>query len=397
MARCIAMILRLAFRNIIANGWRSLINIVVVSIVLIIMIWTQAMYYSWIRLAETQQTDWEYGKGLLQVRSYDLYDPLSYEDSYAPVPEALKQAVQENEIVPILLAPAAIYPQSRMQSAIVKGIPQDQEAIVFPSAKLNNERSDLVPVLIGNGMAKSTRLSQGDIFTIRIRDISGVYNAVDAIVEEVLAIPAPSVDMGTIWMNLALLREIRNAPDMASYFVLNSSRYQGYEDEDFRFVDKEEYFADMYQMLENERFQQVLMYALLVFLAMIAIFDTQALAVFKRRREIGTLAALGLTHKKIMLLFTTEGTLYTAFAILLTPILGFPVFWYFAVYGFPIIEGYDEFELPGFTEPIKFLYPVNEIIVVLIMILLFTIFVSWLATRKITKMNTVDALRGKVD
>lgn len=391
------MILRLAFRNIIANGWRSLINIVVVSIVLIIMIWTQAMYYSWIRLAETQQTDWEYGKGLLQVRSYDLYDPLSYEDSYAPVPEALKQAVQENEIVPILLAPAAIYPQSRMQSAIVKGIPQDQEAIVFPSAKLNNERSDLVPVLIGNGMAKSTRLSQGDIFTIRIRDISGVYNAVDAIVEEVLAIPAPSVDMGTIWMNLALLREIRNAPDMASYFVLNSSRYQGYEDEDFRFVDKEEYFADMYQMLENERFQQVLMYALLVFLAMIAIFDTQALAVFKRRREIGTLAALGLTHKKIMLLFTTEGTLYTAFAILLTPILGFPVFWYFAVYGFPIIEGYDEFELPGFTEPIKFLYPVNEIIVVLIMILLFTIFVSWLATRKITKMNTVDALRGKVD
>lgn len=391
------MILRLAVKNILHNGWRSLINIVVISIVLIVMVWTQAMYYSWIRLAEIQQTDWEYGKGLLRVKTYDPYDPLTFDESYAPIPQELQNAIDQEEIAPILMAPATIYPQGRMLSAVIKGIPQQQSVLVFPSGKLSAQQKDIVPVLIGKAMAKSSRLSQGDIFTIRVRDINGAYNAIDAIVEEVLPIPAPTADIGTIWVNLDLLQEIREAPNTASYFVLGSSKYQNFESSDFRFIDKDEYFADLYQMLENERFQQVLMYALLVFLAMIAIFDTQALAVFKRRKEIGTLAALGFTKAKIVLLFTLEGTIYTVCAILATPILGFPLFYYFATSGFPILEGYDEFGLPGFTEPIKFLYPIDEILMVFFVILIFTVFVSWLPTRKIAKMNPVDALRGKVN
>jgi putative ABC transport system permease protein len=397
MERCKVMILRLAFRNIVNNGWRSLINILVVSIVLIVMVWTQAMYYSWIRIAEIQQTAWEYGKGLLRAKAYDPYDPLSYEDSYAPVPEGLKPGLEQKDLFPVLLTPASIYPQGRMQSAMVKGIPEDQNILEFPSQKLSAEASDIAPVLIGMAMAKSTRLKQGEVFTIRVRDIHGVYNAIDAIVAEVISIPAPTADVGTIWMNLELLRELSAAEGMASYFVLGSNKYQDFENQDFRFIDKEEYFADLYQMLENERFQQVLMYALLVFLSMIAIFDTQALAVFKRRREIGTLSALGFTKAKITMLFTVEGSLYTVFAILATPILGFPLFWYFATSGFPIMEGYDEFGMMGFTEPIKFVYPIDEIAVVFIVILLFTMFVSWLPTRKIARMNPVDALRGKVN
>jgi ABC-type lipoprotein release transport system permease subunit len=391
------MILRLAFKNIIHNGYRSLVNIVVVSIVLIIMVWTQAMYYSWIRLAENQQKYWEYGKGMLRVKTYDPYDPLSYEDSHAPIPEELRSGVEQGDLLPVLLAPATIYPQGRMLSAIIKGIPAEQDILVFPSDKLSAQQSDIIPVLIGSAMAKSTRLDQGDIFSIRVRDVNGAYNAVDAIVQEVLPIPAPSADMGTIWMNLDLMRDLRGAPHSASYFVLGDSRYQDTHTRDFRFIDRDEYFADLDQMLDNERFQQVLMYALLVFLAMIAIFDTQALAVFKRRKEIGTLAALGFTKAKIILLFTLEGSIYTLLAIIATPILGFPLFYYFSTAGFPVIDGYDEFGLPGFTEPIKFIYPIYEILIVFLVILLFTIFVSWLPTRKIAKMNPVDALRNKVD
>ncbi|HCM14586.1 MAG TPA: ABC transporter permease, partial [Candidatus Cloacimonas sp.] len=152
------MILRLAFKNIIHNGYRSLVNIVVVSIVLIIMVWTQAMYYSWIRLAENQQKYWEYGKGMLRVKTYDPYDPLSYEDSHAPIPEELRSGVEQGDLLPVLLAPATIYPQGRMLSAIIKGIPAEQDILVFPSDKLSAQQSDIIPVLIGSAMAKSTRL-----------------------------------------------------------------------------------------------------------------------------------------------------------------------------------------------------------------------------------------------
>ncbi|KAF5041038.1 MAG: ABC transporter permease [Candidatus Cloacimonetes bacterium] len=391
------MILHLAFKNIINNGWRSLINVLVITIVLIIMVWTQAMYYSWIRLAEIQQSNWEYGKGLLRVKSYDPYDPLTYEDSYAPVPAELRAGIIRKEIVPIMLAPASIYPQGRVQAAVIKGIPDDQQVLAFPGGKLSSEASDMVPVLIGTAMAKSTRLQVGDIFSIRIRDINGTYNAIDAVVEDVLSIPAPSADISTIWVNLKMLERIRGAEGMASYFVLGNDKYRRLATKDFRYIDKDEYFADLYQMLDNERFQQVLMYGLLMLLVLIAIFDTQALAVFKRCREIGTLSALGFTKARITLLFTIEGALYSLFAIVLTPILGFPLFWYFATYGFPIIDGYDEFALPGFSEPIKFIYPLHEIAIVFLLIMVFTILVSWLPTRRIARMSPVDALRGKVN
>ena len=391
------MIFKLALRNILGNGWRSFINVLILSIVLIIMVWTQAMYYSWIRLAETQQSDWEYGKGILRSRAYDPLDPLSFDDSQRSIPDELQNGVASGDLVPILVAPATIYPQMRMQSAVIKGIPVEQDILELPSQRLSPDTADLVPVLIGQAMAKSSRLDTGDIFTISLREVGGSYNAIDAVVADVLQIPAASIDIGTIWVNLTLLQEMLNAPKMASYLVIGDNKYLGHETQDFRFVDKAEYFADLYQMLETERFQQVLMYALLVFLAMIAIFDTQALAVFKRRREIGTLSALGLTKARIAMLFTLEGTLYTIAAIICTPILGFPLFWYFATEGFPILEGYDEFGVMGFTEPIRFVYPIHEIIVVFAVILVFTIFVSWLPTRKIARLNPVDALRGKVD
>ncbi len=397
MERWQVMILRLAFRNIINNGWRSLINVVVISIVLIIMVWMQAMYYSWIRLAEIQQSEWEYGEGMLRVRAYDPYDAFSFEDSYAPVPGELKPGIESGEVVPVLLAPASIYPQGRMMGAIVKGMPQQQNILSFPSHRLESGSSDLTPVVIGQAMAKSSRLEAGDVFTIRIRDISGVYNAIDAIVDTVLFIPAPTADVGTIWVNLTELQRIRGAEDMASYFIFDEGKYRSFSNQDFRYIDRDEYFADLYQMLANERFQQVLMYALLVFLAMIAVFDTQALAVFKRRREIGTLAALGFTKGRIALLFTLEGTLYTMFAFILTPILGFPLFWYFASIGFKIPKGYDDFAIQGMTDTIKFKYPMHEIAIVFLVILVFTAIVSWLPTRRIARLNPVDALRGKVN
>lgn len=391
------MIFKLALRNILNNGWRSFINILILSIVLIIIIWMQATYHSWLSQSEIQQGLWEYGEGILRARDYDPFDPLSFDESYAKIPVEYEAGIKSGELIPILLSPATIYPQMRMQPAIIKGIPQKQNLLAFPSDKLHSEEGDLVPVLIGKAMAKSSRLEEGDIFTIRVREITGSFNAIDAVVKEVLQIPAPSADLGTIWMDLQVLQKLRNAADTASYFVMGTSKYFGKETEDFRYVDRNEYFADLYEMIENSSLQQITIYSLLVFLAMLSIFDTQTLAIFRRRKEIGTLSAIGLTKGKIIGLFTIEGTLYTFFAIILTPILGFPLFWYFATKGFPVMEGFDAFGIPGLTEPIMYEYPINEILFIFAVILVLTVFISWLPARKISKLNPVDALRGKVE
>lgn len=391
------MILRLAYRNIVANGWRSITNMLVLSVVLIIVVWMQAMYFSWIRLAETQQTDWEYAKGMLRVRSYDPADPFSWEDSHAPISAEMQASVQRGELMPVLLSPASIYPQGRMMSGMLKGIPHDQHLVKLPAQILDPKGRDIIPVLLGSGMARSTRLNEGDVFSIRVKDANGTFNAVDAIVEAVIEIPAVTADIGSIWMDLRALRDLKAMNAEASYLVMAELGLKTLENSEFEYIDKNEYFADLYQMLKNERFQQVLMYGLLLLLAMLAVFDTQALAVFKRRREIGTLAALGFTRAKISMLFTVEGSLYMLFAGGLSAVLGFPLFWYFARFGFTLPAGYDDYGIQGFSEPIRFVYPIGEILAIYGLILLLTIWVSWIPTRKIATMNPVDALRGKVN
>lgn len=397
MARWQVMILRLAYKNIIGYGWRSTVNMLILAIVLIGMVWMQAMYYSWIKVAETQQKAWEYGKGMLRVRSYDPFDAFSWEKSYAPTPPALKPAIADGKVIPVLMSPATIYPDGRMMPAMLKGIPTDQQLLKFPSELLRNNDSQFVPAIMGTAMAKSTRLHEGDIFSLRVKDVNGAFNALDLQLVKIVPIPVPSIDIGTVWMGLKDMQNVKAMPDMASYYILGDKSLSNIDAPGFRFIPNNEYFADLYQIRETERGQEYIMYALLLFLAMIAVFDSQALAVFKRRKEIGTLTALGMTTGKIALLFTTEGVFYMLFASVLAAILGFPLFWYFAVYGYRIPAGYEDFGMPGFSEPIYFSYPISIILGTLAFVFVLTAFVSWLPTRRIASLKPTDALRGKVN
>jgi Tfp pilus assembly protein PilV len=85
------MLYKLALRNIIGNGWRSLINMVIIAIVMIGMIWMQAMYYSWFNLAEKQMREWEIGDGQYQQADYKRFDAFSWDKCFAEIPPELEK------------------------------------------------------------------------------------------------------------------------------------------------------------------------------------------------------------------------------------------------------------------------------------------------------------------
>lgn len=391
------MIFKLALKNIIGYGWRSLINIFILFIILTGMIWMDAMYYSWLRLARTQQQEWEYASGILRAKSWDQYDVFSWETSYAPIPEQVKPLVKKGEAVPILLSPAVLYPGGRMVSAVVKGIPRNQTLLKFPSDKLVEQSPGYTPALIGKQMAKSSRLAAGDIVTMRIKDSEGAYNTLDLEIVEVIDNPVPTMDMGTIWIDLEELQNVKLLPGMATSISSHSDTLAEVNDPEFQYLTPKELFAFLDEIMKTENFSKYMIYGLLMFLAMIAVFDSQALAVFKRRKEIGTFAALGMTKGQIIRLFTAEGVLYFLFAIVMTAVLGFPLFWYFATTGYVLPSGYDDFAIAGMTDAIRFSYPPTLVLSVIFWVGLITTVVSWLPARKIANMKPTDALRGKVN
>ncbi|MDZ4122041.1 MAG: FtsX-like permease family protein, partial [Candidatus Cloacimonadaceae bacterium] len=201
-----------------------------------------------------------------------------------------------------------------------------------------------------------------------------------------------------IWIDLAKLQELKDLPGAASIIVLSSKASSEFSrSEDWNYMSPRDLLADLYKVMETETGQQNIMFALLLFLAMIAIFDTQILALFKRRREIGTLSALGMPKGKIITLFTLEGVLYMVFSIFFTAVLGFPVFWYFARYGYRMPDGFDSFGMAGMSDTIRFQYPARIIIGTIAFVFVLTAIVSWIPSARIAKMNPTDALRGKVN
>lgn len=388
------MIFILAFKNIIGYGWRSLINVFILAIVLIGLIWAEGMWFSWLTLAKTQQKEWEYASGILRAKSFDPLDSFTWEKGYAPIPATAEKHIENGRLIPVLYSPGVIYPGGRMLNAVVKGIPAGQELLRLPSSDLRS-KDGIIPAVIGKAMARSTKLQVGDTFTLRLKNSSDAYDALELQVASIMNCPVPSLDIGTVWIDLDSLLAIKQLSPVATVLVMRDKALSSLPAHDFRYIDESEFFADLNQMVKTKASGQMMPFSMMIFLAMLAIFDTQALAIFKRRKEIGMLSALGMTKGQIIRLFTTEGVLYMLSAIATAAVLGFPFFYYFAAKGFTLPKGYDSFGIAGFDEPLKFHYPLPLVLATLLFMLLLTGFVSWIPARKIAKLKPTEVLRGK--
>jgi putative ABC transport system permease protein len=148
-------------------------------------------------------------------------------------------------------------------------------------------------------------------------------------------------------------------------------------------------------MVESKSVGSSIIYAIFLALAMLAIFDTQVLAIFHRRREMGTLMALGFTRAKVIGLFTLEGMLNGVLAALVAAAYGIPLLGWMARTGWA---------LPGETDSYGFAigerlfpsYGAGLVAGTTFLVLLTTTIVSFLPTRRIAKLKPTDALRGRM-
>ena len=125
-----------------------------------------------------------------------------------------------------------------------------------------------------------------------------------------------TVDSGQLWLPLDRLQRMARMEKEATWIVLAGDaplpgRIAGWEFKDTDFL-----LSDLTEMVRTKRLGGSIAYMLLLFLAMLAILDTQVLSIFHRRKEIGTLMALGLTRGSVIRMFTMEGAFNAVLAAL---------------------------------------------------------------------------------
>ncbi len=388
------MLFNIAIKNLLGAGIRTWLNVFVTSVSIFMIIFSSGMYSGMREHAMNVSIDTEIAGGAYWHPKYDPYDPTTFEDSHSKTPIEFKNLISNNNAIEILVNQASIYPEGRIMPVVLKGIPLDQNVLNIPTSSLNNYVGRNIPIMIGKGMSEYAKLNIGDTFTVRWMGSDNSYDAAEGEIIHIMDSGNFKIDMGHIWIPLSKAREIFLMDKESTYIVYKDgineiSSMSGWIKRDVKYL-----VRDMEAIIKQDRPNAIMIYIILLSLAAMGIFNAQTLSIFRRKKEIGTLMALGMPKKRVVLLFTLEGALNAILAIIMTGVLFGPLLYYFSIYGIPLPIDYSDMGLII----AKTLIPVySPLLLIITGLAVFTIllFVSYLPSRQISKMHPVDAIRGK--
>jgi ABC-type lipoprotein release transport system permease subunit len=297
-------------------------------------------------------------------------------------------------MVAVLITQGTIYPEGRMQSVLIKGIDPHQTLLELPTQKLDTALG-VTPAIIGAHMAKSNRLNIGDYVTLRWRDANGTFDATAIYITDIFSTNVPTVDLAQVWLPLDSLQSMMLLPGEATLFSFRDKDKPREAIDGWKLMTFKALTKDIEDMIQTKSFGQSIFYTILLVLALLAIFDTQVLSIFRRQKEIGTYVALGYTRREVVGLFTVEGAMHAVLAMIVATIYGLPLFIWFSRTGISL--GMDSADY-GFAIA-ETMYPVYSgalVLTTILVVLLATTIVSYWPSRKIARMNPTEALRGKL-
>jgi putative ABC transport system permease protein len=382
-----------AFRSLIGNGLKTWLNVFVLSISFVLIILLQGILKGWSSQAVDDTVKWEIAGGEYWQSKYDPFDPFSFDSSTVVVSAVFKKEVDNQRIEPILVAQGSIYPQGRMQGVLLKGIRPDQKLLKIPTAKLMGKFNE-IPVVLGAFMARQTKLKLNDLVTLRWRDRNGTFEAADIRVVGIFKTTIPTVDNGNLWIPLDRLQKMTMNMNCANLLV-KSPEIQTLKVPDWDFKNVEKLTESTMLLVRTKSIGTSFLYIIFLLLAMLAIFDTQTLSIFRRQREIGTMVALGMTQRQVVWHFTLEGTINALLAFVVGVVWGTPVMYWMVVYGYSFNMDASELGVPMGDTMYATITP-GLVLGTMIFIFIVTAIVSYLPARKIARMKPTDAIRGKI-
>ncbi len=385
--------IKLAYKNLVGAGLRTWLNVSVLSFAFVLMIFYNGMIEGWNRQARNDTQDWEIGEGQYWEQSYDRYDPYTFQDAHKPVSEDIAAMIDRGELTPILVRQANMYPEGRMQSVLLKGVDPNQRILKLPTSDLNNVQNGY-SAIIGRRMAKDAGLKVGDKVLVRWRDKNGMFDAIDINIAAIFKTDVPSVENGQIYLDINVLQEMIGLPNQATLLVAgDNSSLSEIDGWDFKTTDF--LLKEFDALIQSKKAGGMVMSGMLLLIALLAIFDTQVLSIFRRQKEIGTYIALGMTRSQVVGIFTVEGGAHSILAAIVGAAYGIPLFLWLDNIGLSFGSSSQDMGI-AVADIIYPYYSIGMILSSLLLVVISATIVSYLPARKISKMRPTDALKGKL-
>ncbi|HIN87413.1 MAG TPA: FtsX-like permease family protein [Nitrospinaceae bacterium] len=382
----------IAKKNFSRQGLRATLNVLVTALSIIALIFMLSLLNGFQAQATRNLVNTDVGGGHYRAPGFDILSPTKWEDHTVNIPAPLLR-LHNKDKAEVLVLQGQLYPNRRLYPVQIRGISMGQSLLKLPLDNLKTFPKNidgLIPAVVGAKMAKKSHLQKGDTLTLKWRDKSGAVDAKDVLIVDVGDMLNPRVDEGVVWLRLDHLRAMTDREREVSWVAVRN--YIG-PVVGFEFQPVELLMGDLLALLRQDRMNSKILWAILMILVCISVFNTQMLNIFKRQKEIGTLMALGMESTRIVRIFTLEGGLAAVWALLVAVLLGLPFFIWFQGIGFDVSH-LSESTLP-IRETIYPDYQPMEIIYSLIIVFVLTVISAWLPVKKITRLDPTMALRGR--
>ena len=386
------MIFQIALKNFLRQGMRSFLNVLVTALAMVAVVFNLSLYNGFQDQAVRNMVSTDVAGGHYRMPDFDLLAPMEWEDQTFKTPDALS-ILPSSDTAEVLVLQGQIFPNRRLFPVQLRGMDMQQTLLDLPLNKLEEWKApvdDVIPIIIGKQMAGKSHLHIGDGVVLRWRDRFGAVDALDARVVDVVPLINPRIDQGVVWMRLDHLRKITQREGEVSWVAVKEFKgtIAGTE-----FQIPEILLKDILDLIRQDRKYAVIIWAILIFLAGISVFNTQFLNIFKRQREIGTLMAFGMPPGRVVRLFTVEGSLAAFSAVLVALVLGTVILGWFQSVGLDVSH-LAESQIP-IRENISLKIEPLEVVLSMLVIVTIMILVAWIPVRKISKVNPTEALRGR--
>lgn len=388
---------KLAIKNLLGSGLRTWLNVTVLSIAFVIIIFYNGMLDGWNMQASNDTRAWETGGGQYWHPEYNPYDPFTFADSHSQPPEAVEKLKEKGLMTPVLITQATAYPSGRLVNILLKGVDPEQKIVAIPSHMLIeiSEDPEYIPAIIGKRMAQSLRINEGDRMLVRWRDANGTFDAREVTIAAIFQTTIPSIDAGQVWIPLEKLQDLTRMYGEATYAIVSPQSTSNPVGGEWIFKDDKALLKDLADIMAAKKESSRVISSLLLAIALLAIFDTQILSIFRRQKEIGTYIALGMTRLRVVYLFTIEGTTHSLLAILTGMAWGMPLLFWIQKTGIPMPANADQAGV-SIADKITPYYGAGMIMATVLLVIISSLIVSYLPTKRISKMKPTDALRGKL-
>ncbi len=258
--------------------------------------------------------------------------------------------------------------------------------------------------VLGQNLAKDMNVTIGDQVFVTFRNAQGTYDSVELNVAGIINSPDPQVNNSSIYINITDAQRILNT-DRVTELVLKTEDYREFKKYEpdlvksfpgMKVYDWERLGQDFLAIGQAKAKAIGFLLFFIAIIAVIGIINTMLMSVFEKKREIGTMKALGMTDGEIKTVFVFEGLLIGVLGNLIGLAAGILLNLYFAVYGMDItaLIGSSNLDL-GYKVMgvVKAGWDTGAIFRAVIVSLIVSVIASYYPANKTAKLQPAECLR----